>query len=113
MNTEQKELSTDVENQNNLDFSKNEKLIDQVEIEGTPFRWVMTDGGNFIALGVKRLTEIMDYEKAQRKADELKTIDWKFMLSVISVVVQETVAQLHIDMMKFNEEVEKGGAENE
>lgn len=97
--------STDVENTNNLEFSKNTELIKQEEIAGTPFRRVTTEEGEFISLGIKRLTELESKEQIDEKIEELQKINWKFMLSVMSVLTQETVAQLHLDMMKFEEDM--------
>lgn len=88
----------------NLDFSRNTELISQEQIEGTPFKMVKTEEGNFIAIGVKRVTELMDEVETEIKVAELKRQDWKFLLAILSVVTQETVAQLHLDMMKVNEE---------
>lgn len=106
------ESSTDASNMgNNLNFGENYKLIDQEQIEGTPFRKVSTEAGSFIALGVKRLTDLLGKEEIDEKIAEIQKQDWKFLLSVFAVLTQETVAQLHIDMMKFNEEAEKAANE--
>lgn len=112
MNIEQNASYTDAEDTNNLNFSKNTKIIDQEEIEGTPFRRVRTEEGEFITIGVKRLTDLMGTEEGEERVKKLKEWDWKFILSVMSVLVQETVAQLHIDMMKFQEVAERGEVEN-
>lgn len=97
--------SANAEENNNLDFGNNTKLINKEDIKDTPFKVITTEQGCFISLGAKIVTQKMSEEEAIIKAEEIKRTDWRMMLSIITIVVQETVAQLHIDMMKFNEEM--------
>lgn len=106
--TTQNASYTDAESMNSLGFSKNTKLIEKADIEGTPFKRVITEEGNFIALGVHVISKKLTNEEAEEKAKELAGQDWKLIMSIIQIVVQETVTKLHIDMMKFNEEMNRG-----
>lgn len=105
-NTTQNESSTGADLKDSLDYSKNTKLIDQQEIEGTPFRVVRTEKGSFISIGTKRITDFLTEKEVLQKSKELRKHDWKLLLAIFSVITQETVAQLHIEMMKFNQETE-------
>lgn len=99
---------TDATNkENNLGFGENTKLIERKEIEGTPFKRVVTEEGDFFTLGMKAITGRKTEEEADEIEAELKSENWPLMLSIIAIMVQETTAQLHLDMMKFNDEMEK------
>lgn len=105
---------TDATNkENNLGFGENTKLIERVDIENTPFKRVITDEGEFLTIGAKAITGRLTTEEADEKVKEIGKQDWKLILSILSVLVQETTAQLHLDVIKWNQQMEelntKGG----
>lgn len=112
METKSNASYIDAEKANSLGFGNNTKLIDKKDIEGTPFKRVITEEGDFFTLGAKAITGKLNEEEGDEIEAELKSENWKLMLSIISIMVTETVAQLHLDMMKFNDQVEKGEAEH-
>lgn len=103
----------DAEATNSLGFGENTKLLERKDIEGTPFKRVITEEGDFFTLGAKAITGKLTEEEADETEAEIRSENWKLMLTIISVMVTETTAQLHLDMMKYNAEMaEKGETEN-
>lgn len=86
-----------------LDFSKNAKLIEAIQIEGTPFNKVKTDEGWFISIGQDQVTlkltekEVLEHEK------ELTKSNWKLLMAIIGVITKKTVALHHYEIMKWEE----------
>lgn len=84
-----------------LDFSKNTKLIEQYQINDTPFNMVITEEGNFISLGSKRITGKLTEQEAIKKEQEIKSFDWKMLLAAMSIIATEAVAMHHLEIMKW------------
>lgn len=84
-----------------LDFSKNAKMIEARQIEGTPFNEVITDEGNFIALGQSRLTRKLTEKEVSERVWELRRMDWEFVMAVIAVITKQTVALHHLEIMHW------------
>lgn len=105
--------SANAEGKNNLDFSKNTKLIERIKIEGTPFWEIITDEGIFIALGQKAITGKIEIEESAKLKGQIHKFDWKMMLGILRIMVEETTAALHLDMMNWNAKVEEGGKNHE
>lgn len=76
--------------------NSSEELIEQEEVEGTPFKLVnIRKGGWFIALGRHRLTEMQ--ENKQELIEKIVNKDWTLVLDTI---VALTLAVGHDDMTK-------------
>lgn len=90
--TQEHELSgTNVNEIGNLESGKNEKneeMIEQTPIEGTPFTMITqtSTGKSFLTIGQYRVTE-----ETSSKTELLKLtkgIKWNFLTNVVSVVVE-------------------------
>lgn len=112
MNTTQNTSFTDAEGKNNLNFSENTKLIEKIDIANSPLKRIITDEGDFFTIGQKAITKKLTKKEADKKQKEIEKHDWKLLLSIISVIVQETTAQLHLDMMSYAEKMENITKEN-
>lgn len=93
------ESYTDVSQANNLDFGRNTEIVSRHEIKDTPFRKIVTEEGCFIALGDMVITGRMNEHEAELKGMELQKTDWRLMMSIIAIIAQKEVADLHIKMM--------------
>ncbi len=75
--------SMNVEEVNNTDSLKTE-LVERVQIEGTPFTVISTEGKNFGVMGGFRITEEM--KSVGEVEDELKCITWNRIVQVIMIL---------------------------
>ena len=66
------------------DCSKNEQMVERMQIESTPFTIISVDGKHFGVMGEYRMTE----EKNSRGEveDELKCITWNRIIQVMLVL---------------------------
>lgn len=80
--TKEQQLMTEV---NGSVISKYE-LIERHSVDGTPFVIVRTDEGYFVSMGQYRLTDFVDLEQCE---SFILTHDWNFLLSIISVLVEQ------------------------
>lgn len=79
-------------NANVTDNKNSGELIEQIEVEGTPFKMVGTEHhGYFVALGPYRLTETAGKKEIKEFAEKLEKQDWNFLVAVIGAVTQQTV----------------------
>lgn len=93
MNIEQNVSSTDAENKDNLNSSK-EELIKTEQIGETPFIMVSRENERFVTLGQHQLTDNL-YEKEEKEVAKLikkiKETDWEFLIAVIGAITTNII----------------------
>lgn len=88
---EQLHTGTNANEISNLQSGKNEKnqeLIEQKPIEGTPFTMITqtATGKSFLTIGQFRVTE--ETEKPEELIKLTKGVKWNFLTNVMSVIVE-------------------------
>lgn len=84
MNTHELQLSAET----GTPLIEKYELIKRDQVEGTPFTIIETERGCFIGMGQYRLTEFIERDQC---SDFILTKDWDFLLSVVSVLVENIV----------------------
>lgn len=82
-------------NESSIDVSvtdnSNSGEVRTEQIGNTPFVKVSSDNDGFIALGQYRLTDSTTGEELDSIEEEIKNMNWKFMIAVIGAITKQTV----------------------
>jgi len=85
----------------NSNYSEEERIVERVKLQDTPFVAVKQNGKWFATMGSYKLTE--DREKLEEVEREVNQMDWEIITRVIAAIVEETIKMKEEQKIKIEE----------